>query len=139
VKKTVLIFSALAVAVLLLLRLAEYSYFSGVSSIEIILSVVAVAFFAVGWYLNRKRILIVQEVAERPVNTKKIEELNLSSREHEVLCKLSEGLSNQEIGQKLFVTESTVKTHVSNILVKLNAKRRTQAVQIAKELHIIPG
>ena len=54
-----------------------------------------------------------------------------------ILKAISEGLSNKEIGEKLFVSESTVKTHVSNLLVKLDAKRRTQAVQKAKAYHII--
>ncbi len=47
------------------------------------------------------------------------------------------GLSNKEIGEKLFISESTIKTHVSNLLVKLNAKQRTQAIKIAKELRVI--
>jgi len=50
---------------------------------------------------------------------------------------ISEGLSNKEIANKLFLSESTIKTHVSNLLVKLNAKRRTQALQIAKDFQII--
>jgi len=57
--------------------------------------------------------------------------------ESEVLQAISEGLSNKEIAEKLFLSESTIKTHVSNLLVKLNAKRRTQAIQIAKEHQII--
>ncbi len=71
------------------------------------------------------------------INHDKIEELDISKREYEVLQNISEGLSNKEIADKLFLSESTIKTHVSNILVKLNAKRRTQAVQIAKTLQII--
>lgn len=55
----------------------------------------------------------------------------------EVLQAISEGLSNKEIGNKLYLSESTIKTHVSNLLVKLNAKRRTQALQIAKDYKII--
>jgi len=46
-------------------------------------------------------------------------------------------MSNQEIGERLFVSTSTVKTHVSHIFSKLDASRRTQAVQRAKELGII--
>jgi ATP/maltotriose-dependent transcriptional regulator MalT len=61
----------------------------------------------------------------------------LTQREHEVLIKMAEGLSNQEIGGALFLSENTIKTHVSNILFKLNAKRRTQAIQIAKQLKIV--
>lgn len=54
-----------------------------------------------------------------------------------MLLGISEGLSNKEIGEKLYISESTIKTHVSNLLSKLNAKRRTQALQIAKDLEII--
>ena len=54
-----------------------------------------------------------------------------------MLQKIAKGLSNKEIGNALFLSESTIKTHVSNLLVKLDAKRRTQAVQIAKSLKII--
>ena len=72
------------------------------------------------------------------VNHKKIKELNISNREYEVLCEIAKGLSNQEIATKLFVSESTIKTHVSNLLIKLNAKRRTQAIQISKELQLLP-
>ena len=53
------------------------------------------------------------------------------------LQKIAEGLSNKEIAETLFLSESTIKTYVSNILLKLNAKRRTQAVQIAKSFQII--
>ncbi|NJO24667.1 MAG: response regulator transcription factor [Bacteroidia bacterium] len=51
---------------------------------------------------------------------------------------MAEGLSNQEIAGVLFLSESTIKTHVSNILFKLDAKRRTQAIQAAKQLKIVP-
>ena len=67
----------------------------------------------------------------------KIEELGLSKREYEVLQEIALGLSNQEIADKLFVSESTIKTHVSNLLIKLDAKRRTQAIRISKSLNII--
>ena len=50
---------------------------------------------------------------------------------------MAEGLSNQEIADALFLSESTIKTHVSNILFKLDAKRRTQAIQVAKKLKIV--
>ena len=51
---------------------------------------------------------------------------------------ISEGLSNQEIADKLFVSVSTVKTHSSNLFIKLDARRRTQAIQRAKELRLLP-
>lgn len=61
----------------------------------------------------------------------------LSLRETEVLQHVAQGLTNQEIGQKLFITERTVKFHVSAILQKLQASNRTEAVQIAVQKGII--
>ena len=74
---------------------------------------------------------------KQEIDHQKIKALEITDREYEVLERISEGLSNKEIGEKLFVSESTIKTHVSNLLSKLNAKRRTQAVQIAKDLQIL--
>lgn len=66
-----------------------------------------------------------------------IETLGLSKREYEVLCELAKGHSNKEIASLLFVSESTIKTHVSNVYTKLDVKRRTQAIQKAKQLQIL--
>lgn len=63
--------------------------------------------------------------------------LGLSKREIEVLELLSQGLSNQEIADQLFVSLNTIKTHISKIYQKLNARRRTQAIQKARELALI--
>ena len=63
--------------------------------------------------------------------------LGLSARELEVLQLMAEGLSNQEIAGRLFVSLNTIKTHSSRIFEKLDARRRTQAVDKAKRLKII--
>jgi DNA-binding NarL/FixJ family response regulator len=57
----------------------------------------------------------------------------LSEREMEILRALASGMSNREIADKLFITEGTVKNHVSNILAKMSVRDRTQAVLKAKE------
>lgn len=62
----------------------------------------------------------------------------LSEREIEVLQLIAEGLSNQEIAQRLFLSLSTVKWHTSNIYGKLGVKNRTQAVAKARSLGILP-
>jgi ATP/maltotriose-dependent transcriptional regulator MalT len=80
-------------------------------------------------------------IAEPPsaiIDYEQIKKLGLTQREHDVLVKMAEGLSNLEIATALFLSESTIKTHVSNIFFKLDAKRRTQAVQVAKQLKIVP-
>ncbi len=61
----------------------------------------------------------------------------LSAREMEVLTLVAEGLSNREIGERLFITAGTVKNHVSNILSKLNVRDRTQAILRAQELGLL--
>ena len=135
-KKTILVFSALIIALLVLFQLSKYTYMSGNITIEIVIAVVAIIFFLIGMYLRSKT--SKKEVAvSNKINHKKIEELGISKREYEVLVQIGKGLSNQEIAKILFVSESTVKTHVSNLLLKLDAKRRTQALQKAKELQIL--
>jgi two-component system, NarL family, response regulator DegU len=61
----------------------------------------------------------------------------LSEREREVLVLLAQGASNKEIAEKLFITEGTVKNHVSNILAKLQAENRTQAADIARRKGLV--
>ncbi len=135
-RKTIFIFAALIIALLLLFQISKYSLFTGSASIEIVIAVIAIVFFIVGAIIN-KRVIHQEQQTSAEIDLQKIEELGLSKREYEVLCEIASGLSNKEIANKLFVSESTIKTHVSNVLVKLNAKRRTQAIQIAKKLQII--
>lgn len=135
-KKTVFVFSSLIVALLILFKLGKYSYVSGDVSLEIVIAVIAIVFFIIGVYIN-KRTLRKQNLSSISIDYKKIEQLGISKREYEVLVQISNGLSNKEIADRLFVSESTIKTHVSNLLVKLDAKRRTQALQKAKDLHIL--
>lgn len=135
-KKTILIFAILVFVLLMLFQLSKYSIISGNIKIEIIISIIAIVFFIIGVYLNKRSLHDKKSIAKE-INYHKIKELEISNREYEVLKAISEGLSNKEIANRLYVTESTIKTHVSNLLIKLNAKRRTQALQIAQELNII--
>jgi DNA-binding NarL/FixJ family response regulator len=61
----------------------------------------------------------------------------LTEREHEVLQAMNEGLSNREIAARLVISEGTVKTHVSNILGKLEVRDRTQAIVKARTLGLV--
>lgn len=135
-KKTILVFSALIIALLSLFKLSQYAVISGDLKIEIAIAIIAIVFFFVGIYINKKN-TVKQPILLGKTDELKIKELEITTREYDVLKHISEGLSNKEIGEKLFVSESTVKTHVSNLLTKLNAKRRTEALKIAKQLQII--
>lgn len=135
-KKTVLVFSLLILALLLLFQFSKYTVISSDLNIEYIMAIIAIAFLGIGIFINKKT-QKQPETSNDQINLQKVEELGLSKREYEVLKEVALGLSNQEIAEKLFVSESTIKTHVSNLLLKLNAKRRTQAIQISKDLNII--
>ena len=63
----------------------------------------------------------------------------LSEREREVFRLIAKGLSNAEIGGQLFITETTVKTHVTHLLQKLDLRDRVQAVVLAYETGIFEG
>ena len=135
-KKTILIFGMLALAILALLQLSSYGLISGNLTIEFVISGIAILFFIIGVFIQKK--LKKEEVISKEINQKQIDAIGLSKREYEVLLEMASGYSNKEIGERLFLSESTIKTHVSNVLLKLNAKRRTQAIKNAKELQILP-
>ena len=135
-RKTVILFGSLALALLLFFKISSYTLIQGNTNIELILVLVALIFFFTGIYLNKKS-LQKKDDATSKVNLKKVQKLEISKREYQVLKEVALGLSNKEIADKLYLTESTIKTHVSNLLLKLNAKRRTQAIQIAKDLQIL--
>ena len=137
-KKTVFIFSALIVALLTLFQLSKYSVNSGNLKIEFAIAGIALVFFVIGILVHKKS-LQKNQVVESPnkIDSNKISELGISKREYEILLEISGGLSNKEIAERLFVSESTIKTHLSNLYAKLDAKRRTQAIQKTKEMKII--
>lgn len=125
-------------------RMMELSYFSGSIPLKAYIALIGIAFLAIGVYVGKRfiRPSVIVEYVEKPRMPASVnEEMNgdlLSRRELDVLQYMAMGDTNQEIADKLFVSLNTVKTHTNNIYSKLDVKRRTQAVQRAKELHIIP-
>ncbi|HYG51665.1 MAG TPA: LuxR C-terminal-related transcriptional regulator, partial [Flavobacteriales bacterium] len=72
------------------------------------------------------------------LNTPLIAQLELSKLELEILNLMAQGHSNEEIAAAIYVSVSTVKTHNQNLFAKLDVKRRTQAIEKAKRLSLIP-
>ncbi|MBP9926311.1 MAG: DNA-binding response regulator [Cyclobacteriaceae bacterium] len=139
-KRTIIIYSLALAALVFLLKFLEYRFIIRDLSFEFYFGIVAILFTALGIWaglkLTRKKIVLVGP--QFILNEPELLRLGISKRELEVLESISQGLSNQQIADKLFVSLNTIKTHSSNLFLKLEVSRRTQAVQRAKELRLIP-
>lgn len=118
-------------------------------TLEIYIGLIAIIFTALGIWLalkltkpKKETIIIEKEIyvsdAEFIQDRNQLEKLNLSKREMEVLKLIAQGCSNQEIASQLFVSLPTIKSHSSKLFEKLDVNRRTQAVEKAKRLKLIP-
>ena len=150
-RKTILVYGLLGGVLIAGLKVIEYHFVVIEHSIEIYGGLVAVLFATLGIWLGlkltkTKETIVVREVpvpvmvrASEPfvADAKRVERFGITPRELEILELIASGLSNREIAEKLFVSENTVKTHSSRLFDKLSAKRRTQAVQIAKDAGLI--
>jgi DNA-binding CsgD family transcriptional regulator len=139
VKRTIILYGLALAALVFLLKYLEYQLIVRNLSIEFYVGIVALFFTALGIWaglkLTQKKIVILGP--EFILNETELQRLGISKREHEVLELMAQGLSNQEIADKLFVSLNTIKTHSSNLFMKLEVSRRTQAVQKAKQLRLI--
>lgn len=140
--RTIIIYGFAMAVLIAILKMVEYRYFVRDIPLEFYIGLVAVMFTGLGIWaglrLTRPKVVEVPITGPFVRDEAAIKKLCISRREFEVLELISAGLSNQEIAERLFVSTSTVKTHVSNILAKLDASRRTEAIAKAKEMRIIP-
>ncbi|MEN0007996.1 LuxR C-terminal-related transcriptional regulator [Flavobacterium nitrogenifigens] len=145
-----LISYAIAMALLLfLLRWLEFRFLVFRHQYEIYIGIIALFFLLFGIWLSNKIIKPKVEtvVVEKEIrvaadnfvlNEAELQQRNISKRELEVLALMAQGLSNQEIAEKLFVSLNTIKTHSAKLFEKLEVKRRTQAIETAKKLQLLP-
>jgi NarL family two-component system response regulator LiaR len=147
-KRHVLIYGLIGGVLIAALRWTEYRFLVVEHSIEIYGGLIAATFAVLGIWLGLKltgkqQTIVVKEIpvtSRSPLipDERKREDLHITRRELEILALIAQGLSNREIAEKLFVSENTVKTHSSRVFDKLGARRRTQAVQLGKELGLLP-
>ncbi|MEZ0007912.1 DNA-binding CsgD family transcriptional regulator [Flavobacterium sp. 28YEA47A] len=147
-KSTILYGFSLAV-LLFLMKWLEFRLIVIDHALEIYIGSIAVVFTALGIWLalkltkpKKETIIVEKEIyindAEFIQDRNQLEKLNLSKREMEVLELIAQGCSNQEIASQLFVSLPTIKSHSSKLFEKLDVNRRTQAVEKAKRLKLIP-
>lgn len=146
-KKTVLLYGIALAILLVLLKAVEYRFWVRDLSMEVYVAIIALFFSALGIWAGlrltqRREVLSPHALPEKnavsvQASDQLLEKYKISRREYEVLTLIAAGYSNQEIAEKLYVSLNTVKTHSSNLFLKLDVKRRTQAVQKAKELGLM--
>src|SRR5262245_25364293 len=138
-RRTILLYGVAMAALTGILKFIEYRFLVRDLSLEFYIGLVAVLFTGLGVWaglrLTRKKVIIADP--DFKLNEAELQRLGISKREYEVLELIAQGLSNQEIADKLFVSLNTVKTHSSNLFIKLEVRRRTQAVRRAKELGLL--
>ncbi len=161
VKNAQLILYAISLALLMfLLKWLELRFIVFNHAFEVYVGAIALIFTTLGIWLALKLMkpkvqtvvvekeVYINNVVEKDIvtddnssfviNEKELNESGLSKRELEVLQLMAEGLSNQEIASCLYVSLNTIKTHSSKLFEKMDVKRRTQAIEKAKRLGLIP-
>ena len=146
--RPILFFGAAGGLLVASLRFIEYRFLVLEHSIEIYSGLIALLFAAVGIRLGltltkTREVTVIKEVAvaapiEFARNEQQVAALAITPRELDILDQIAAGKSTREIAQALFVSENTVKTHASRVYDKLGVKRRTQAVQEARRLGLLP-
>lgn len=142
-----LFYYAVAMAIsIFVLRWLELRLIIFRNAFEIYAGAIALIFTVLGIWLTMKltkpkteTIIIEKEIIKKDFvfNEAEVVRLGISKRELEVLELMASGFSNNEIAEKLFLSTNTIKTHAANLFEKLDAKRRTQAVEKAKQLGLI--
>ncbi|MGX5820273.1 response regulator transcription factor [Chitinophaga lutea] len=147
--KHLLLYGGALAILLFLLKWLELRFLIIDHAMHLYSGAIALLFTLLGAWLAmklarpKKETIIVERRVAIPsgafeLNEPEIGRLGLSARELEVLTLMAEGLSNQEIAGRLFLSLNTVKTHSSRLFEKMDVRRRTQAVEKAKRLSIIP-
>jgi NarL family two-component system response regulator LiaR len=147
-RRQVLLYGFLGGALIAGLKIIEYRWLVIDHSIEIYGAAVAMIFAGFGVWLGLRLTRRAENVVVREIpvpatvdfvrDEARLDELGITPRELQILELIAGGLSNSEIAERIHVSENTVKTHLSRVFDKLGARRRTQAVRLAKDYRLIP-
>src|SRR5262245_336935 len=135
--RTIVVYGAILAAGTFALEWLQFRLLVRTHAVEAYVVLVAAAFLGLGVWLGARLFRGAPAAAFVP-NTRVQETLGISERELEVLALLAAGGSNKEIARRLEVSPNTVKTHVTKLFAKLEASRRTEAIQRARELGMLP-
>ncbi|MEM7431628.1 MAG: LuxR C-terminal-related transcriptional regulator [Pseudomonadota bacterium] len=135
--RTALLYGVALAAGVFLLQWLEVQYAVRMFTTEIYIVILALIFAAIGIWFGRKTGHTAPSESFQQ-NDQVISTLGITQKELEVLVQLAAGGSNADIAKALFVSTSTVKTHLIHLYQKLEVERRTEAVQKGRSLKIIP-
>lgn len=135
--KRVVLYGVLLAAGALSLQWLDYQRLVRVHTGDVYVFLIAAAFLALGIYIGA-RVLGRPALTPFDGNPKAQETLGISPRELTVLHELAAGHSTKEIAARLNLSPNTVKTHLARLFEKLEAKRRTDAINRARELGLVP-
>lgn len=136
-KKTIALYAFVLVALAFVLEWLEYRYLMRTLPVSGVVSLVALVFIVLGIWVGLR---LARREAPGPfeINDKALAALGVSEREYAVLEQLAMGQSNKEIARSLGISPNTVKSHVAHLYTKLAVSKRTEAVNRARELKLIP-
>jgi DNA-binding NarL/FixJ family response regulator len=135
--KTVLLYGAALASAAFALEWLEYRYLVRAAGPQVFVFLIALGFTALGVFVGR-RLTDRNRPAPFERNAAALASLGVTDREYEVLTLIARGATNKEIARQLDVSPNTIKTHVARLYQKLEVARRTEAVQKARELALIP-
>lgn len=144
----ILLYGCILAVLVFILKWLQWKFLIVDDAVDMYAGLIAVFFTVLGMWaahqVAKPKVVILEKKVPviRPevfsINEEELHQLDLSSREYEVLQLLAKGHSNAGIAAELFLSVSTIKTHVSSLFLKMDVKSRTQAMEKAKRLRIIP-
>ncbi len=146
--KQLILYGLMLGLLIFVLKWMQWQFLIRDNSIDIYVGLIAIFFTVLGLWIATQLIkpkietvfiekeIIIHQTENFILNETELNRLNLSNREYEILQLLTKGKSNAEIAGNLFLSVSTIKTHVSNIFIKMDVKSRAQAIEKSKRLRI---